>query len=217
MARILVVEDDVDIQEMLGDMLSKKGYEVLKVYSGLEAMELLSKNLVDLMILDLMLPGMSGEEIISKVRGIPTIVLSAKSHEGSKVECLLAGASDYVTKPFSKDELLARIEVQLRKNGTCSDFQFGELRLDEETRTLFIKEKGILLTKTECAIMEVLLSNPHAVATKSCILKKIAEYAEDCDESSLKVHIFNIRKKMKRASNREYIESVYGIGFKLME
>lgn len=217
MARILVVEDDADIQDMLGEILSKKGYEVLRAYSGLEAVELLSKNLVDLMILDLMLPGMSGEEVISKVRDIPIIVLSAKSHEGSKVECLLAGASDYVTKPFSKDELLARIEVQLRKNRICSDFQFGELRLDEETRTLFIKESSVLLTKTECAIMEVLLSNPHAVATKSSILKKIVESAEDCDENSLKVHIFNIRKKMKKASSKEYIESVYGIGFKLIE
>lgn len=218
MTKILVVEDDLSIHEMLNEILKKNGYEVESAYSGVEAVRLLKKKTVDLVLLDLMLPDFSGEDIISMVDGVPIIVLSAKTNEGTKVECLLSGANDYVTKPFSKDELLARIEVQLRKKDKQIErLQFGDLKLDRDLRVLFVKDVKLQLTKTECAIMEILMSNPNDVTTKSKMLNKITLYTEDCDENSLKVHIFNIRKKMKTATKKDYIESVYGIGFKLKD
>lgn len=220
METILVVEDDLDIHNLLKDVLEEARYKVLNAYSGTEALIIIEKEKVDLILLDLMLPGLNGEEIIKIIKNIPIIVLSAKISQEDKVNTLLEGANDYITKPFNKDELLARIKVQLRirefKNNV-SELKYKDMILKQDTHILFIEGKPIHLTKTEYAIVKQLLLYQKQVIAKSKMLDLISEDTLDCDENSLKVHISNIRNKIKKITNTEYIESVWGIGFKLCE
>lgn len=218
MAKILVVEDDVSIHALIDEILRKERYTVLNAYSGTEALMILEKEKVELILLDLMLPGLNGEEILKKVNNIPIIVISAKIALDDKVNCLLNGANDYITKPFDKQELLARIQVQLRINRTInSELAFKNLKLLNDNHTLLIDMQKVNLTKTEYAIMKQLLLSPTQVITKSKLLDLISLDTEDCDENSLKVHISNIRKKMRKVKDEEFIESVWGIGFKMCE
>ena len=216
MKKILIVEDDMSIHKILEEMLEQEKYKILNAYSGTEALMILEKEDVDLILLDLMLPGLNGEEIIKKIKDIPIIVLSAKVSTEDKVNCLLSGANDYLTKPFEKNELLARIEVQLRtKKDKNSDYSFKDLKLLKDNYILKIKDKEINLTKTEYAILKQLFVYQNQVVSKSKLLDLIRFDTEDCDENSLRVHISNIRKKIKKYSNEEYIDSVWGVGFKL--
>ncbi len=216
MKKILIVEDDMSIHKILEEMLEQEKYKILNAYSGTEALMILEKEDVDLILLDLMLPGLNGEEIIKKIKDIPIIVLSAKVSTEDKVNCLLSGANDYLTKPFEKNELLARIEVQLRtKKDNNSDYSFKDLKLLKDNYILKIKDKEINLTKTEYAILKQLFVYQNQVVSKSKLLDLIRFDTEDCDENSLRVHISNIRKKIKKYSNEEYIDSVWGVGFKL--
>ena len=217
MKKILVVEDDLDIHNLIKEILIKERYEVFDSYSGTESLLVLEKEKIDLILLDLMLPGLNGEEIIKKVKNIPIIVISAKISPDDKVKVLLDGANDYITKPFNKDELLARIKVQLRlgeKNNNI-ELKYKDLIMNLDNYLVYIKNKDILFTKTEFAILKQLMLNQGQVITKSKLLEKISEDTEDCDENSLKVHISNIRKKIRRITDDEYIEAVWGIGFKI--
>ena len=170
-----------------------------------------------------MLPGLNGEDIIKKVKDIPIIVISAKISPGDKVNALLSGANDYLTKPFSTEELLARIQVQFRidkdrkANNRNAKLTYKQMVLNQENHTVYIGENPIYLTKTEYAIMKQLLLNPKQVVTKTKLLEYISQDTLDCDENSLKVHISNIRKKIRQVTEEEYIESVWGIGFKMYE
>ena len=214
--KILIVEDDINIHDIIKELLKKENYIVFSAYSGSEALLLLEKNKYDLILLDLMLPGINGEEIIKKVKEIPIIVLSAKISSEDKVNCLLAGANDYITKPFDTKELLARIKVQLRsKENLLKTLKYKELELLDDGHTLLISKTKISLTKTEYAILKQLLLNPTQVISKNKLLDLISTDTEDCSEISLKVHISNIRKKIRNYSDIEYIESIWGIGFKL--
>ena len=216
MKKILIVEDDMSIHKILEEILEQEKYKILNAYSGTEALMILEKEDVDLILLDLMLPGLNGEEIIKKIKDIPIIVLSAKVSTEDKVNCLLSGANDYLTKPFEKNELLARIEVQLRtKKDNNSDYSFKDLKLLKDNYILKIKDKEINLTKTEYAILKQLFVYQNQVVSKSKLLDLIRFDTEDCDENSLRVHISNIRKKIKKYSNEEYIDSVWGVGLKL--
>ena len=216
--KILIVEDDSSIHSILEDILINENYNVLNAYSGTEALMILeSGQLPDLILLDLMLPGLNGEEIIKRMHHIPIIVLSAKINSDDKVNCLLNGANDYITKPFDKNELLARIKVQLRENNVNSELKYKDLKLLNDNHTLLVKEEKIKLTKTEYAILKQLLLNVKNVVTKTKLLDLISIDTEDCDENSLKVHISNLRKKIKIFSNEDYIESIWGIGFKIKE
>lgn len=219
MKNILVVEDDIDIHNLIKNILEKNKYIVFDAYSGTEALMILEKRKIDLILLDLMLPGISGEEIIKHITNIPIIVISAKISTEDKVNTLLSGANDYITKPFEANELLARIKVQLRstKNLECNELKYKNMVLNEDNHTLFIDDKKINLTKTEYAILKQLLSHPKQVVSKSKLLELISNDTLDCDENSLKVHISNIRRKMKAVSSNEYIESVWGIGFKMYD
>ncbi len=218
MKNILVVEDDISIHSILQEILKNDGYNVIDAYSGSEAIMVLEKNQVDLILLDLMLPGLNGEEIIKRNNHIPIIVLSAKISQEDKVECLLNGANDYITKPFNKDELLARIKVQLRINkNSNNELIFKDLKLLNDNHTLLVKDTDVNLTKTEYAILKQLILNKSQVVTKSKLLDLISIDTEDCDENSLRVHISNLRRKIRKYSLNEYIESVWGIGFKLKE
>ena len=166
-----------------------------------------------------MLPDIGGEEIIKKVKDIPIIVISAKMSEEDRVKNLLNGANDYIIKPFSLNELLARIKVQLRLNNVKNinkSLKYKEMYLDEELHYLYVGKNKIHLTKTENIIMKELLSRPEEIITKARLLDKISYDNLDFDENSLKVHISNIRKKIRNITENEYIESVWGIGFKLL-
>ena len=223
MKTILIVEDNTDVHNLLKEVLEKEKYKVLDSYSGTEALMILEQKHVDLILLDLMLPGLNGEEIIKKVNNIPIIVISAKISPEDKVNALLNGANDYITKPFSTEELLARIQVQLRikrnskENVRKTELTYKQMVLNQENHTIHIGKNPIYLTKTEYAIVKQLLLNPKQVVTKSKLLDFISQDTLDCDENSLKVHISNIRKKIRKVTEEEYIESVWGIGFKMHE
>ena len=218
MKEILIIDDDQYIGSMLEEVLLKKGYKVFRAYSGTEAVMFLSKNKPDIILLDLMLPGLSGEEVLKQIKDIPVIVVSAKIDVDDKVGVLLGGAADYITKPFDTKELLARISVQLRnKNYTHTEntLEFDGIALDLISLTAYVYGKEIRLTKTEYAILKILIKNSTRVTTKSELLERIADDTPDCTENSLKIHVGNLRKKLKRVSDRDYIESVWGIGYKL--
>ena len=217
MPNILIIDDDASISEMLSEALENEGYSVTKAYSGTEAVMILSQSQPDLILLDLMLPGMSGEELLPKIKDIPVIVVSAKADISDKVGLLLGGAADYITKPFDISELLARITVQLRKNinGDGNTIRINDLTLCSDKLTVIIDHTEIRLTRTECAILKLLMENPHTPIGKTTILEKISYDTPDCTERSLKQHISNIRHKLQAVNGKDYIEAVYGIGFKL--
>lgn len=220
MKHILIVDDDVHISNMLYEILKKENFRVSRAYSGTEALLFLSNEKPDLILLDLMLPGLSGEEIIEKIKEIPVIVISAKDDVNDKVNLLMTGACDYITKPFDTKELIARIKVQFRKNKyskTENNLIFDDINLDKNKMTVFCGEKNVKLTKTEYAILKLLMENSSQVITKTILLERISEDTPDCVESSLKVHISNLRKKLKTISNKNYVESVWGIGYKMNE
>ena len=218
MKNLLVIDDDIHIGNMLEETLTKEGYGVFRAYSGTEALLLLEKTRPDLVLLDLMLPGLKGEEVLSRIKGIPVIVVSAKAETDNKVNLLLGGAVDYVTKPFEVKELLARIAVQFRRAaaGTAGEkLIFDEIMLDTDTHIVTVKDTAVKLTRTEYGILKLLMENPARVMTKSLLLDRISEETPDCTESSLKMHISNLRKKLREVNNKDYIEAVWGIGFKL--
>lgn len=215
---ILIIDDDLHIGNVLDEMLTNEGYGVLRAYSGTEAVLVLSQTKPDLVLLDLMLPGLSGEEVLPHIKGIPVIIMSAKVDIDNKVDLLLGGAVDYVTKPFHTKELLARIAVHLRTFETLGKSElltFEEIELDTDTHIVKIKDTEIKLTRTEYAILKLLMQNPAQVVSKSQLLDRISEDTPDCTESSLKTHISNLRKKLREVSGKEYVEAVWGIGFKM--
>ena len=210
---IAIIEDDQHIGDILERTLTREGYGTLRAYSGTEALYLLSEHTPDLI-----LPGLPGEEILPRMQGIPVIVVSAKVGIDDKVDMLLGGAADYITKPFDMKELLARITVQLRRSSgrePSSILSCGDLRLDMVSHELAVKDIPVKLTKTEYAILKLLMQNPKQAISKAVILDRICEDTPDCTERSLKQHISNLRKKLRDAGDREYIEAVWGIGFKL--
>lgn len=208
------------INDMLGKVLTQEEYQVSHAYSGTEALLFLQNNQPDLILLDLMLPGLTGEEILPKISDIPVIVMSAKVDVKDKVALLLNGAVDYITKPFDIEELLARIVVQLRKTEKVRNpekLAYDEILLDITTHCVLVREQEVKLTKTEFAILKLLMENPKQIITKTVLLDRISEDTPDCMESSLRVHISNLRKKLREASGKDYIEAVLGIGFKMAE
>lgn len=218
MKTILIIDDDMHIGNMLEEALSREGYRVLRAYSGTESLLLLSRERPDLVLLDLMLPGLDGEEVLPRIKGIPVIIVSAKIDIDHKVDLLLGGAVDYVTKPFHLKELLARIAVHLRSASSLQDSALlsqGDLTLDTATHMASVSAKEVRLTRTEYAILKLLMQNPAQVITKSQFLDHISQDTPDCTESSLKMHISNLRRKLREAGGKDYIEAVWGIGFKL--
>lgn len=220
MKTIAVIDDDLHIGDMLEEVLHQEGYQVLRAYSGTEALYLLSENRPDLVLLDLMMPGLAGEDVLPRICGIPVIIISAKIDIDEKVQLLLDGAVDYVTKPFVIKELLARIAVHLRAKAAQEMgpvFCCEDLKLNAASHEVRIQDKPVKLTKTEYAILKLFMQNPKQVIAKSVILDRISTDTPDCTESSLKIHVSNLRKKLRSVSGRDYIESVWGIGFKMAD
>ena len=220
MKKLLIVEDDITIHNLMKEVLEREQYTIMSAYSGTEAMLLIEKENINLILLDLMLPGLNGEEIIKKVKNIPIIVISAKISPEDKVNVLINGANDYITKPFNSKELVARVQVQLRiseTRGENKELKYKNMILNRDRHLLYIKERKVNLTKTEYIILEQLLLNPKQVTTKTKLMEIISVDPLECDENTLKVHISNIRKKIKYVTDEEYIESVWGMGFKMYE
>ncbi len=216
MKKILIVEDDKNIQDIIIELIKNK-YEGLRAFNVSSALQILEKEKIDLIILDLMLPGVGGEELIKKIKNIPIIVLSAKLDVDDKVNCFDLGANDYLTKPFNSKELKARIDVQLRDKDIISELKYKELSLMQDRPILVINENEVNLTKSEYLIIKELLSNPRQVITKNKLLDLINFDLDFPSDGTLRVHISNLRKKIRKYTKEEYIESVFGIGFKIKE
>ncbi|MDE6186205.1 MAG: response regulator transcription factor, partial [Lachnospiraceae bacterium] len=211
---------DINIGNMLEEILAKEGYQITRAYSGTEALFVLSSKRPDLILLDLMLPGLDGREVLPKITGIPVIIISAKTGVEDKVELLLGGACDYITKPFDIEELLARITVQLRNASagvSASTLKFEDILIDTDSHHVTLSGQTLHLTRTEYAILKLLMQNPSQVVTKTLLLERLSEDTPDCMESSLRVHISNLRKKLRELNGKDYIEAVWGIGFKMKE
>ena len=181
---------------------------------------LLSSAKPDLILLDLMLPGLTGEELLPEIKDIPVIVVSAKADVADKVGLLMGGAADYITKPFDMQELIARIAVQLRRGSEFTEknkLTFREITLDTNTHTVEVSGTEVRLTRTEYAILKLLMQNHGQVVAKLTILERISDDTPDCTEDSLKIHIHNLRRKLKSLTGTDYISAVWGIGFMLTE
>jgi len=220
---ILIIEDDTDINNMIAEALAKAGYSCKQAFSGTEGLLHVESGEFSLILMDLMLPGLSGEELLPKIREktqAPVIVISAKNSLDSKVSLLTLGAEDYITKPFDIRELLARISVQLRRFGQNAEqvskvLKYKDLELNTETFCANIQGVEIPLTKQEYKILELFLTKPDRIYSKQDIYDYAWEDYYIGEDKTVNVHISNIRKKLKSVSEEEYIETVWGIGFKL--
>ncbi|MDE5582220.1 MAG: response regulator transcription factor [Ruminococcus sp.] len=220
MKKILVIDDDIHIGNALEETLVQNGYNVSRAYSGTEAIFSLSHTLPDLVLLDLMLPGLDGEEVLSHIKDIPVIVVSAKTDIENKVNLLINGAMDYITKPFNTKELLARIAVQLRTFENCGKktvISFDDITLNTESHEVKVNDTEVRLTRTEFAILKILILNQANIISKSLLLQNICEDTPDCTESSLKTHISHLRTKLSEISGKDYIETIWGIGFRMKQ
>lgn len=221
MPKILIIEDDTYINNLIAKSLSKEGYSCQQAFSGTEGLLYAKTEQFSLAILDLMLPGINGEELLPQLKNdfnIPVIVLSAKDSLDSKIDLLNAGAEDYITKPFEIGELMARVGVQLRRNSDnkpAKQLTHKGLTLNLEEMSAEICGNTLSFTKQEYKILQLLMENPNRAFTK----QDIYDYAWDDiyigEDKTINMHISNIRKKLKAITDEEYIETVWGIGFKL--
>ena len=224
MKKILIVEDDVNINNLLKEALSQKGYTCGQAFSGTEAALWLEKESWMLVLLDLMLPGMTGEEVLQLIRrqgDTPVIVLTAKDAMAEKLDLLTSGADDYITKPFDINEVIARVQIQLRHAGQEAEpdrIECGGITLDDKTHQIWVDGQEILhLTIQEYAILELLIRHPKQVFRKEAIFTYAWEEEYMGETKTLDVHISNIRKKLKAVTDKEYIQTVWGIGYRLTQ
>ena len=226
--RVLIVEDDADINNLLNDVLVKNNYEAVSAYSGTEALLCLKdESEFDIMLLDLMLPGICGEELIKKIRAIkkmPIVVISAKTSVDDRINVLKLGADDFVCKPFDINEVLARIEAQLRRykefsNSIDTDvITFKNMSVNKDSREVIVNGELINLTAREYNILELLISNPKKVFTRANIFESVWNSSFLGDDNTVNVHVSNLRSKISaKDKTNEYIQTVWGIGFKMKD
>ncbi|MBI6875659.1 response regulator transcription factor [Clostridium aciditolerans] len=222
--KILVVEDDNDINKLLSDMLNMSEYITKSAYSGTEALIYLEQENWDMVLLDLMLPGMDGEELLVKIRELshmPVVIISAKEETNTKVKTLRIGADDFITKPFDIEEVSARIDSHLRRYKEFSEdiheniLSFGEISLNKDTREVFVNNTNVILTTREFDILQLLMSYPKKVFSKSNVFESVWGNEYICDDNTITVHISNLRNKLSKAGSGDYIQTVWGIGYKL--
>jgi len=225
---ILVAEDDADINGLLCNILTREGYSVRGAYAGTEAKMCIEQFDYDILLLDLMLPGISGENLISEIRKLkvmPIIVVSAKTAMEDKINVLKLGADDFICKPFDIHEVIARVEAQLRRykefsNSKVRDskFRYKNIILDTEAREVTVNEQPLTLTMIEFTILELLLTNPKKVFTRANLFETVWNDEFLGDDNTINVHMSNLRTKLANADGEmKYIQTVWGIGFKLQE
>ncbi len=222
--RVLVIEDDEDINRLLCQIVKKAGLNVQAAYSGTEGLLLVEYETWDLILLDLMLPGKSGEQLLEIMRrqsDIPVIVISAKEEPLTKVQLLHAGADDYITKPFNNEEVLARILVQLRRYERIekrTTKTFKDIVLDEETKRVTVNNSELDLTAREYQILHLFLSNKQKMFTKENIYESVWGAGFLGDENTVHVHLSHLRAKLQQANRNEtYIETIWGLGYRLVK
>jgi len=221
--KILLVEDDIEINRLLSDFLIGNGYEVISLYDGLRVLEILQKDKLDLILLDIMLPYRSGDIVLSNIRKtdtVPVIIISAKETTQNKVDLLRLGADDYITKPFDMEEVLARIESSLRRGqyqkAPQSSLQYEELILDTGKNTAVLQGMELSLTAKEFAILELLMKYPDKIFSKANLFQSVWHTEYISEDNTLNVHISNLRSKLKAVCpEKEYIDTVWGIGYRL--
>ncbi len=233
---VLVVEDDADINEIVATHLARHGFACTQAFSGSEARLLLGSDAVpfDVVVSDLMLPGLAGEELVALIRerdaSVPVIIISARTAASDRIDLLKLGADDYLTKPFDLDELVARIEVQLRHrarrvpdgagNATpeCgASLRFRDWELDTDSRTFAVSGTAVELTRIEFNILQALLEHPGRVFSKQELFECAWGEPYAADDNTVNVHVSNIRTKLKPSGTDGYIKTVWGMGFKLQE
>ena len=214
--KILIIEDDTNINNMLFKLLVNNGYEVIQAFSGTEGLMLIN-NTVSLVLLDLMLPGKNGEEVIKEIKfNLPIIVMSAISEISKKLDLFSLGASDYITKPFDNEELLARIKVHLESSMSNSNILvYKDITLNVEDYKVTVLNKNLDLTKNEFMLLKVLMENRNQVLTKDKLFRLVWDYNDLADDNTLNVHISKLRNKIKCITNEDYIETVWSIGYRL--
>lgn len=221
MERILIVEDEKDVNQLLAQNLQDSGYETVSVWNGLDGIRQLRDQHFDMVLLDLMLPYKSGDEVLKEIRkdcDIPVIVISAKDLVGTKIDLLTLGADDYITKPFDLGEVTARVVSNLRRyhmKNHKKQLSYKELTLDTESKTLTVNGTELELTAKEYGIMELLLQSRNRVFSKAYLYETVWGYEYLGDENVIKTHISNLRTKIKKYSETEYIETVWGLGYRL--
>ncbi|MCM1496558.1 MAG: response regulator transcription factor [Bacteroides sp.] len=221
MKKIVMIEDDTDICKIVENFLTNYGYEVYFAQNGKGGVQLCRTLIPDLILLDLMLPSLSGNEVLEQIRAfteIPVIVVSAKTMVQSKIQLLRSGADDYMTKPFDLYELLARIEANLKRSMAQTDetnlhLHYKDIEIKDSN--IFVKGKLIPFTSTEAEILKLLLKYPQKIFSKQNIYESIWDEEYAYDDDTINTHISNIRKKIKTQTQDEYIETIWGIGYKL--
>lgn len=221
--RILIVEDDLEINKLLTDFLEENGYEVFCLYDGLHVLDYLQENKIDLLVLDIMLPYRSGDIVLSNIRKqftLPVIIISAKETTQNKIDLLRLGADDYITKPFDMEEFLARIESNLRRvqfqNNSQNVLKYEDLILDFEKNLVSVQGIELSLTAKEFSILELLMKYPDKVFSKANLFQSVWGMEYINEDNTLNVHISNLRNKLKNiCPEKEFIDTVWGIGYRL--
>lgn len=224
MAKILIIEDEIKIAQIIHAYLLKEGFEVVIAADGEMGLALFRQENPDLIILDLMLPKKSGEQICVQIRqtsDVPILILSAKCSEDEKIFGLKIGADDYLTKPFSPGELVARVETILRRSRDMSSpnlsiysFNHGELQLDPVQMEVVINQNSLRLTPTEFKTLHLLMQTPGKVFSRAQLTEAVQGYDYDGYDRAIDSHIKNLRQKIARHASRDYIQTVHGIGYK---
>ncbi|MBW9145399.1 response regulator transcription factor [Clostridium sp. CM028] len=223
---ILVIEDDDYINSMLARLLQKDNYNVRQAYSGTEAMMYIENNDFQLVLLDLMLPGMNGDEVLKGIREIkqmPVIVISAKIDKQDKIDMLKLGADDYITKPFDIGEVSARVEANIRRymdfnnSDNCArNLTYKDIVLNKETKEVIVNNQELILTAREFTILELFLSHTKKVFSKANLFESVWESEYLGDDNTINVHMSNLRSKLHKANpNEQYIETIWGMGYKI--
>ncbi|MFT9849451.1 response regulator transcription factor [Aneurinibacillus sp. REN35] len=223
--KILVVEDDNDINQLLCNIIRKSGYFPQPAFSGTEAMLYLEKKEWDMILLDLMLPGMSGDKILSEItekNNIPVIIISAKLDQETKIDMLRTGADDYITKPFDIEEVSARIDSHLRRYQRINKLPntkrliHKDMEVDTEARTVIVQGRELNFTAREYEIIVLFMSSPKKVFTKKNLFESVWKEAFYGDDNIINVHISNIRSKLAAVNpDEQYIETIWGMGYRL--
>jgi len=225
MQKILVIEDDSHISDVLCQLMRQSGFYPVPAYSGTEAVMLFQQGDFALVLLDLMIPGKTGEEVLEEIRtssAVPVIALTAKDDKETTVHLLQLGADDYIVKPFDKDELLARIEVQLRRSQALEpqeeSLSYKDIVLNLDGYDAYINNQEAGLSKKEFEILHLLMSNPRKVFSKNNLYERVWDDEFFGDDNTLNVHISKLRMKLDAiSSGEEYIQTVWGIGFRMKE